>query len=205
MVSFCDLPLSRISEHFDKYGSFAIGMSKEWALKKKLCPVQYVTSGSHYQLSLFRILATKLDDTLAKHSGYVKYDQKNPHELSYIDVLRYMKPYRGDLVRAKVTKKNYVFYDECEWRYVPPHGPDFTPITEEKVYRKKKQALNNKVAHLQLDFDFSDIQYLIVPQEEDADYFREIISSKLRGRLEEKELLRLASKIITDDQMRQDI
>ncbi|MFU0923178.1 abortive infection system antitoxin AbiGi family protein [Kluyvera sichuanensis] len=34
MVCFCDIPLSRISEHVSFYGSFGLGVSKDWAKKK---------------------------------------------------------------------------------------------------------------------------------------------------------------------------
>ena len=38
-----------------------------------------------------------------------------------INTLRYIKNYKGDLIRrGKSTKPNYVFANEKEWRYVPP-------------------------------------------------------------------------------------
>ncbi|VEA74309.1 Protein of uncharacterised function (DUF2743) [Salmonella enterica subsp. arizonae] len=46
MVCFCDIPLSRISEHVDFYGSFGLGMSKDWAEKNGLNPVFYVSRSS---------------------------------------------------------------------------------------------------------------------------------------------------------------
>ncbi len=47
MVCFCDIPLGRISEHVDFYGSYGIGLTKEWAKKNNLNPVAYLSSGSH--------------------------------------------------------------------------------------------------------------------------------------------------------------
>lgn len=36
MVSFCDIPLTRTSEFTKRYSRHAIGLTKEWALKKTL-------------------------------------------------------------------------------------------------------------------------------------------------------------------------
>jgi hypothetical protein len=32
IVSFCDIPLTRIREHTDFYGKFGIGMSRDWGI-----------------------------------------------------------------------------------------------------------------------------------------------------------------------------
>lgn len=42
MVSFCDIPLTRTSEFTKRYGDFAIGLSKEWAIMNHINPILYV-------------------------------------------------------------------------------------------------------------------------------------------------------------------
>ena len=42
IACFCDIPLSNILDHTEKYGNYAIGIKKSWAIKKKITPVLYV-------------------------------------------------------------------------------------------------------------------------------------------------------------------
>ena len=44
MVSFCDIPLMRIDSFSDRYGKYAIGLSKEWGLKNRINPVFYAAN-----------------------------------------------------------------------------------------------------------------------------------------------------------------
>lgn len=49
MTCFCDIPLSRISEHTDFYGQYGLGMSKDWGAKNNLDPVLYSPAGGKVQ------------------------------------------------------------------------------------------------------------------------------------------------------------
>ncbi len=46
MVSFCDIPLSLAKDQIERYGSYAIGMTKEWGIKNNLNPVVYIEKDS---------------------------------------------------------------------------------------------------------------------------------------------------------------
>ena len=46
MVSFCDIPLSLAKDHIKTYGSYGIGMMKEWGIKNNLNPVVYIERDS---------------------------------------------------------------------------------------------------------------------------------------------------------------
>jgi hypothetical protein len=46
MVSFCDIPLSLAKDHIKRYGSYAIGMTKEWGIKNNLNPAVYIEKNS---------------------------------------------------------------------------------------------------------------------------------------------------------------
>jgi hypothetical protein len=42
MTCFCDLPLSMIDTHLDFYGSYGIGLSKEWGQENGLTSITYI-------------------------------------------------------------------------------------------------------------------------------------------------------------------
>jgi hypothetical protein len=69
MVCFCDIPLSRIAEHTGYYGSYGIGLEKEWAEKNALNPVLYISSKSGLRDSILKSMdfaaeATKNSDEI---------------------------------------------------------------------------------------------------------------------------------------------
>ncbi len=45
-VCFCDIPLHLISDHISEYGRYGLGLSRDWAINKKLNPVFYYQSKS---------------------------------------------------------------------------------------------------------------------------------------------------------------
>ncbi len=46
IVCFCDIPLTLAAGHRTFYHSYAIGLSKKWAMRNKMTPVRYVHSDS---------------------------------------------------------------------------------------------------------------------------------------------------------------
>jgi hypothetical protein len=45
MISFCDIPLKTVAQ-YNKYGSYGIGLKKEWGIKNKLNPILYMEKNS---------------------------------------------------------------------------------------------------------------------------------------------------------------
>jgi Putative abortive phage resistance protein AbiGi, antitoxin len=206
MVSFCDLKLSELKDHMDKYGKYGIGMSKAWANEKGLNPVFYVNKHCDFA-SNFISAVGRLHKQL---DSIENIDEHKSASRAYMDVLntyRYIKNYEGDLKRREgKTTKNFRFADEREWRYVPPVDAtpfSFVPLSKIET-DADKAALNHRVAHLQLHFVPEDIRYLIVERDEERlDLIHHLEGVKRAFDLDTRR--RLASRILTAEQIHNDI
>lgn len=204
MVSFSDLRLSELKDNIGTYGKFGIGLTKAWAINNGLNPVMYASQQSLFTENFIRAteeffnLVIKTNDTSGKY------------ETAYnntLNTLRYIKNYKGDLIRPGMnTKKNYVFANEKEWRYVPPITENilaFVPINQIRTSKQKSQ-FNQKAKHLRLNFEPDDIQYLIVENDQDInDLIRHL--REVKGRFSYDTVDKLASRILTYEQIENDI
>lgn len=201
MVSFCDIPLSQIKEHIGKYGSYGIGLTKNWAKKMKLSPVQYLAVGSLHAQSLRTAVNAMVPQGRTRDTVEMK-----PEERAVVDLIRYMKNYEGELKRnGKDAIPSYRYYDEREWRYVPPFDADFPmilPVNPSGVV--DKTVLNAQVAKRRLNFDPVDISYIIVKNDAEISEFVEVIKSSKGGKYTHAETERLITRIITKKQIEDD-
>lgn len=70
MISFCDIPLTRTSMFKARYGEYAIGLSKEWAMKKQINPILYVNDERILvSLGFLRSYYRTLDDEVKERGG----------------------------------------------------------------------------------------------------------------------------------------
>ena len=112
MVCFCEIPLSRISEHIEFYGGFGVGVTRQWAHANELNPVLYTVGGNHV-VNSFRELGKHISKL--EEEEEVKLAKAN---LRYL--LAHTKPTSGTMVvDGRPVHKE--FYQESEWRYVPKH------------------------------------------------------------------------------------
>jgi len=159
MVCFCDIPLARISEHIGFYGSYGIGLSKDWAERNNLNPLLYVSSGSDLSHTVSQIMNNSLQ-------------LKEGNKDEAVDHVRYLiahtKPAIGRMmIDGEPTKKD--FYQESEWRYVPRHEKVRTHLRQEVFEKdeKLKEAHDNSKEHASLQFLPSDVSYVFVPKDSD--------------------------------------
>jgi len=182
MVSFCDIPLSEMKNHFDSYGRYGIGLNKSWAINKALNPVLYFDQESDLGHNLHLALRQLIKGNKAK-----LWEDMDVNLLNLIDVIRYMKNYEGDRERIikgkKDTKKNYKFADEQEWRFVPSlatlKGKGF--IQSSKNYLEDKEKYNKKLDHFRLEFTPKDIKYLIVESSNEVSELNDLIRANYKS------------------------
>ena len=197
MVSFCDIPLSEVKNHTEKYGAYGIGLTKEWASRKGLNPVLYVEPNSLLSASFMKSTKEFVFTKGVKTSEY------SPEVKAHLDIVRYMKNYQGDLTRKGKTIKDYRYSDEREWRYVPSYETDCNMILGSDSFNKKKEEAETKIKPLRLEFEPNDIKYIILSKESEIDEFLDILG-KAKGKYAHEDVKRLNTRIITTAQIMTD-
>lgn len=163
-VSFCDIPLSQISDHVSAYGPYAIGLTKDWARLKGLNPVIYITKDSIIQGALIDILQTTKSIVEAVPSlgayglNFLHSAKVNLSFFKYESAPLYRK---GELI-----EENYLYYKEREWRYVVnPIEFEEGIIWEEPITKIQERNERLKDSRYRLGFQIEDISYIIVEKE----------------------------------------
>ena len=110
MVCFCDIPLTRIDDHSNVYGKYAIGFDKNWGISRGINPVVYVTEQSDLTAALRTLDACTRK--IPHNSPYY-----NMREF-YKEIVYFLKPYEGYFEKNGYENSNHRFYDEREWRYI---------------------------------------------------------------------------------------
>ena len=184
MVCFTDIPLVQTSEHVDFYGHYGIGLTKTWASSKFVCPVWYVKQKT------LRIILNVTSNTDAL---------KDPH---IIDILTFSKhATRGRCKNRSGDIKQKEFYEEREWRYVPP-------VVDKKklIVGKIGETLGNNedTKSFLLSYSLGDIRYLLVDTEEDRLNLINDIDRIFSSTETQESIALLKSRILTIEQLKQD-
>lgn len=190
MSCFCDIPLSRISEHTDFYGSYGIGLSKEWGLKNKLNPVIY----------------SPTNGTIQKSFGYYykKYEELNQENDSLYLKNTYalwalIKPIVGKMViGGEFIEKE--FYQENEWRYVPP----VEIAISDDVFEEEKEKCNEDIKKFTLKLTPTDIKYIFVKTDNDIPELVDYINTEM-GNFPHNDLKILQSRITSLETLSDDL
>lgn len=239
MACFCDIPLSKVKEHTSKYGVYAIGLSKEWGIKNGLSPVIYTTEKSETakilnQLAsdlgkMFDIYENDDDQVSTSNTDPLTEDQKATLETAKLDFLlsqsekvtelseqlghflKYIKPYQGKGYSNGNEFNNIRFYDEREWRYVPPKEL-LKKIEVKDSYKRefyksesKRRLINIKLAtHKKLEFKPNDIKFIIVKNDNEIPHLIDEIREIYRTTATYDEIMLLTSRLISMEQILED-
>ena len=201
MTCFCDIPLSKTSEHMEEYGRFGIALNKQFCLQKDVQPITYVNKNARL-LKEIRDAFTKLTDS----------NNQIDEEWTFLpnlilSQLLYTKPIDGYMRRGQGDYKHRLFKDECEWRYIPSIGSDIQLILPTKYNNARGQNYYSsalaKDKNTWFSFDEDAIEYIIVPDEIEA---IAIISAISKMRYKTKQLkLKLISKIEIADKFQKNL
>ena len=164
MTCFCDIPFSKVSSHMHYYGSYGIGLDKAAVLEKyRVQPIHYINSDSpladDFRQAFHVSCRQKMDGEAVVLADYL------------LSSLMYMKPVWGWEKKEDGDMEMRVYQDECEWRYVPSdHFPENLPLIlrQWEMTQKGKETYTNVLYHHKecwLKFDWSDVHYIIVPDE----------------------------------------
>lgn len=200
MVSFCDLRLSELRVHMRDYGSYGIGMSKDWAIENGLNPVYYINSRAEL-LEQFIGSMTHLFDLIDSLDGM----NATYHRL--LNFYRYMKNYEAPLFRKEVMiRKHHRFANEREWRFVPSIDGDLAPLVTKETMADpaKKREMNARFSDHPLRFDPKHINYVIVRSDEERSEVIDHIE-QVKEKYDYDEVLRLKSRILTSEQIHNDV
>ncbi|MBJ2125574.1 abortive infection system antitoxin AbiGi family protein [Flavobacterium sp. IB48] len=193
MISFCDIPLSGIKNHIDAYGSYGIGLTKNWAKENGVNPVLYLERKSKISTNL-------------RNQGQRLVDN-DPMDMALLNefagFLSYCKNYEGRLVRGKINTDSYRFYDEREWRFIADENDinGQLAIINGEDYLKDKDSHNAKIKDCYVKFSYDDISYIIVDNENEIPEILNDIHDAYEDIATAKKLKILATKILTKNQI----
>lgn len=196
MVSFCDIPLSQIKDHLSRYGSYGIGLTREWAVKKRLNPVLYVQRQSNLAHSYESAILHYERDGIDNDDAVAAF-----HRLA--DIARYTKNYEEILERKSESYGMYRFSDEREWRYVPEIGSSCEMYYAANDFDEETQvAASKSVKDYRLVFDADDIKYIIISSEKEIPSL--VDSLRDLRRFSPRETERIIARVLTAEQIRSD-
>lgn len=167
MTCFCDIPFSKVGTHMSRYGEYGIGLDKVAVLRSfRIQPIHYMNENSPLTDDFRRAFMSFFNsDTRVDESAEVLLDY-------LLSTIVYMKPIWGQEKNKEGNLENYVYQDECEWRYIPS---DYFPEELRPIILPQAETSDNArdvfskalARHKEcwLKFNWEDVRYLMVPDE----------------------------------------
>jgi hypothetical protein len=171
MVSFSNVALLESRTQIN-YGDFSVGLTKEWAKRKKLEPVIYTYENSEVGTTFLDIMTVA-----GRRQEYLKRVNKNKlSESIRLDFSLILDNTANMLMYVKPTKvynnegEEFIAYNDREWRFVHKHG-EINPLIWEKNYLTNKPFTEYKNSELKnkpftesvvLSFVLADLKYIVV-------------------------------------------
>ena len=121
----------------------------------------------------------------------------------FIQLLKFMKLYEGDLIRGETITPNYRFYDEMEWRYVPnqeilDNGINIG-IKDIDTFNEYKKLPIEERLFFGLDFTYDDIENIVVENTSEIDEFKKFLQELDDSPFSLEEREKLCLKIVSTE------
>ncbi len=160
MICFCDIPLGGVKVHLQRYGSYGLGIHKNFCKRANINPVFYIHDS--------RVFNNIIPEPMINSSS----------------VIPYLKKYSG-----KNIKKNSIFrfYNEREWRHVDGSKTEMIHADEERI-RKRCRELNKNATTFLL-FNPDDIEYIIVENKSEVIKIIDFIDKCMKASEQDKKIL----------------
>lgn len=201
MTCFCDIHVQKIGSHCSNYGNIGIGMSKLWGIKEGVQPIHYINHNSRISIELNKLF--KLDE------ADLNEDVVEPYKNYLLEHVIFIKPLQGKMYKNG-DYETMNFHDEREWRYIPniseaidlPEVISSDILMNQTAYNSFSKGIIS-YENLWLKFEYSDIRYLFLQNDEDRDDLIDFINNDLDISMKDKFIL--MSKIIILDLIGEDL
>jgi hypothetical protein len=213
MVCFCDIPLSQIVNHSKTYGSYAIGLTKQWGMNNKLTPMTYLHSNSSYLESIINVFMNSMGQNQRllpiETDARISIPDLDSHSMQAIyRIMAFLKHYDGKMRRGEEVMDRVNFYEEREWRYIPEFEDSLTSsqllMLSRQAFDLNKEENDKRVDHYYLKFTPKDIKYIIVSSENERLPLLQNIQD-IKGNIYSRDDVKvLMSKVLSMEQVRED-
>jgi hypothetical protein len=127
--------------------------------------------------------------------------------------IKYIKPYEGKFFRGTDYLENHVkFYEEREWRYIPNRAvikqANLKDSFKAEYYKDaiKRRAINMKLAkHAKLNFNANDIRFIVVNKDSEIPSTLDELEKIFRDKTPFKDLKLLGTRLISLQQIIDDL
>lgn len=226
MVSFCDIPLSKTSLFIERYGKYAIGLTKKWVDNKRINPILYAKDENILiSLSFQKAIENKFANDLKKYGGdnrQVTFDLTPGPKPQIAALINHNNAHSANESIHGMVKKYYgeyngntqINYEENEWRFLvedTENTPWFWNKAEYDEWRgdknKPKPKPSQSLTDKKLQFSANDVAFIIVSEEIEVPLMVNFISqiSTISGiEISDEEKLVLYTRIISLEKIQKD-
>ena len=185
MVCFTDIPIELTKEHRKQYGEYGIGLKKEWGISKGLNPICYIIKNSEMYKAYNHLQWIIQQNALKLDNG--KKDRENILVTmnAVMNFAGHLKEYSAD-----PTLNSKPFYDEREWRYLPPFKDEGENIDgycnrlvngRENDNREREKLNSHMRQKYTLEFEEADVAKIVIPNMEEQIFIEGLYNSGLNN------------------------